>query len=203
MDKKIFLYLKTHKDTGLKYLGKTTQDSFEYKGSGIRWKNHIKKHGNNVHTEILFETTDKNEFAKIAKQYSIEMNIVESKEFANMCIEEGQGGNTWDKRGRFVSEKTRKKQSESRLGVRKSEEHKLALSKPKANTDNYKKPKTKEHKRKLVAHLALHNKRIRSPEELKKLSEGQKMSKQKCPNCDFYSTQSHVTRHLKRGVCHG
>jgi hypothetical protein len=53
---KISLYLKTHNQTGLQYLGKTTQDPFTYKGSGSYWRKHIAKHGNDVTTTILFES---------------------------------------------------------------------------------------------------------------------------------------------------
>jgi hypothetical protein len=90
----IYLYLKTHKQTGLKYLGKTIRNPFEYKGSGNFWLNHLKKYGNNVQTEILFQTEDKDLFRKTAKEYSIKYNIVESRNFANLTIEEGQGGQT-------------------------------------------------------------------------------------------------------------
>ena len=41
-----YLYVKTHKVTGLKYLGQTSKDPFKYNGSGTRWTNHIKKYGN-------------------------------------------------------------------------------------------------------------------------------------------------------------
>jgi len=44
----IYLYLKTHNITGLKYLGKTTQEPHKYWGSGIDWLLHIKKYGYNV-----------------------------------------------------------------------------------------------------------------------------------------------------------
>ena len=90
----IYLYLKTHKKTGLKYLGKTIKNPFEYKGSGNFWINHLKKYGNDVDTQILFQTEDKELFRKVAKEFSIKYNIVESKEFANLTIEEGQGGQT-------------------------------------------------------------------------------------------------------------
>lgn len=50
------LYVKTHLDTGLKYLGFTEQDPFLYKGSGTRWNNHLKSHGNNVWTNVIFQT---------------------------------------------------------------------------------------------------------------------------------------------------
>ena len=54
------LYIKTHNKTGLKYLGKTSYDPFKYKGSGTYWKRHIKKHGDDVITEILgsYETKE-------------------------------------------------------------------------------------------------------------------------------------------------
>ena len=40
-----YLYVKTHRITGLKYLGKTKQDPYKYRGSGVYWTSHIKKHG--------------------------------------------------------------------------------------------------------------------------------------------------------------
>lgn len=98
MSTTIYLYLKTHNRTGLKYLGKTIQDPFKYKGSGKRWINHLKKHGNDVTTEILFETTDKKKFSEVAIEYSKKWNIVDSDEFANFVLEEGQGGDTVSKK---------------------------------------------------------------------------------------------------------
>ena len=88
----IYLYKKTHNKTGLKYLGKTTRDPHIYSGSGLYWKRHIKEHGNDVSTEILFQTEDKEEFKKIALEYSLKFNIVESKEWANIREENGHGG---------------------------------------------------------------------------------------------------------------
>ena len=44
----IYLYVKQHSITGLKYFGKTTKiDPFLYKGSGKYWQRHIKKYGKN------------------------------------------------------------------------------------------------------------------------------------------------------------
>jgi len=94
MSNTIYLYLKTHNKTGLKYLGKTVRNPLLYHGSGKRWKRHLKKHGYDVTTEVLFETADKKLFKKVAKEYSINLNVVESNEFANLCPEEGQGGYT-------------------------------------------------------------------------------------------------------------
>ena len=90
----IYLYLKTHNKTGLKYLGKTVRDPYLYNGSGVYWSKHLEKHGNDIHTDILFETTCKEEFKKVATEISEKLNIIESAEFANMTIEQGQGGIT-------------------------------------------------------------------------------------------------------------
>lgn len=89
---KITLYLKTHKKTGLKYLGKTIQDPYTYLGSGKRWQNHLKKHGTDIKTEILFETDDPKKLAEQGIYYSKLWNVVESKDFANCKEESGDGG---------------------------------------------------------------------------------------------------------------
>lgn len=90
----IYLYIKTHNKTGLKYLGKTVQDPFTYKGSGKRWINHIKKHGNDVTTEVVgtYETIDdlRSDSIIISEKY----NIVNSNEWANLRPETGDGGDT-------------------------------------------------------------------------------------------------------------
>ena len=62
----IYLYVKTHQKTGLKYLGMTTKfDPHKYKGSGKLWKQHLKEYGNSYTTEILLGTTDKEEIIKL------------------------------------------------------------------------------------------------------------------------------------------
>ena len=99
MSKTIYLYLKTHNVTGLKYLGKTVQNPYEYMGSGKRWKSELNKYGIDVTTEILFETKCKEEFKRKAVEYSHKLNIVESTEFANYRIEEGDGGDTSNTEG--------------------------------------------------------------------------------------------------------
>lgn len=96
----IYLYVKTHNVTGWKYLGKTTKDPHKYDGSGVLWKKHIKKHGNNVTTEVIFETSDKNEFKDVAIKYSKEWNVVENSDWANLTVEEGQGGATYGNKGK-------------------------------------------------------------------------------------------------------
>jgi hypothetical protein len=92
----IYLYLKTHRKTGFKYLGKTVNDPFKYKGSGTHWLRHLNKHGYEVDTEILFTSDDKQEFKKVALKYSYDLDIVNSKNFANIRPESGDGGDTSD-----------------------------------------------------------------------------------------------------------
>ena len=91
---KITLYKKTHRKTGLKYLGKTIRDPFEYQGSGHRWTRHIAKHGYEVDTEILLETENPEEIKKWGEYYSKLWNVIESKDWANLKAEQGDGG--WD-----------------------------------------------------------------------------------------------------------
>lgn len=93
--KMLYLYLKTHQKTGLKYLGQTIRNPFTYKGSGKRWTNHLKVHGNDVSTEILKECHSREELKKWGLYYSQLWNIVDNSEFANCTMEEGTGGLTF------------------------------------------------------------------------------------------------------------
>ena len=106
----IYLYVKTHRKTGLKYLGKTeNKDPHKYQGSGIRWTRHIKKHGYDVDTEILRECIDYDELKYWGMYYSQLWNIVKSKEWANLKPENGNGGDTSQTPNYIASLKTRKK----------------------------------------------------------------------------------------------
>lgn len=87
-----YLYVKTHNITGLKYLGKTKNDPYKYKGSGKYWGHHIKLHGYNVTTEILRECQSNKEVKEWGIYYSSLWNIVESNDWANLKLEEGDGG---------------------------------------------------------------------------------------------------------------
>jgi hypothetical protein len=115
----ITLYIKTHKKTGLKYFGKTTKkDPFKYKGSGKYWLSHLKKHGNEVDTEIVATFLDDDECSKFALNFSKKNNIVESKEWANLRFENGFDGAP---NGNSFSPETIEKMRMSKIGKRPKE----------------------------------------------------------------------------------
>jgi len=135
----IYLYVKTHNKTGLKYLGKTTRKNPHlYPGSGIRWRKHLDKHGYDYSTEIIKECVTNKEVAKWGLYYSNLWNVVESNQWANLTPEIGNGGSMSGKnarmfgkhhsesskqkmsrsnKGKVVSEETRKKMSENHVGM--------------------------------------------------------------------------------------
>ena len=90
----MYLYLKTHNDTGKKYLGMTSYNPYEYKGSGLHWLRHIKKNGNDVRTEVLFESSNAEEFQSVAREYSDRWDVQNNKDFLNLVPENGDGNNT-------------------------------------------------------------------------------------------------------------
>ena len=94
MFKPTALYIKTHNTTGLKYFGKTTclDRIHSYKGSGVHWSRHLKAHGNSYTTELLGIWQDKDRLVKYSKKFCEEHNVVGSKEWANMVLEEGLQG---------------------------------------------------------------------------------------------------------------
>lgn len=88
----IYLYVKTHNKTGLKYLGKTSKnDPHKYSGSGKYWLNHLKIYGNDYTTEILKECQNNDEIKKWGMYYSNLWNVVKSDEWANLKEESGDG----------------------------------------------------------------------------------------------------------------
>lgn len=94
-----YLMIKTHKKTGLKYLCQSKQkNQNKYKGSGVDWTSHRRKHGNDVHTEIIRECSSKEELSYWGRYYSTLFNVVGAmddfgnKIWANMIPETGGGG---------------------------------------------------------------------------------------------------------------
>lgn len=93
----IYLYIKQHSITGLKYFGKTvSRNPFKYSGSGKYWVNHYKKYGKeHIKTLEIFGFDDQELCTEFALKFSEENNIVESKEWGNKRPENGlDGGDT-------------------------------------------------------------------------------------------------------------
>ena len=145
----IYLYIKTHKITGLKYLGKTIQDPFKYLGSGKDWLPHLAKYGKDHYTEILMECQTKEEFKYWGRYYSRLWNIVNSQDdygnkiWANQKIEGGDGGCS------FRSPETRAKISASNKKGPQSLEHRANISA--AKKGRILGPLSLEHRAKLSA----------------------------------------------------
>ena len=93
-----YLYIKTHKITGLKYFGQTKTNPFKYSGSGTDWRKHIARYGRDILTEIVFQTTNKKELTAQGRYYSCLWNVVGAmdnfgnKIWANRIPETGGGG---------------------------------------------------------------------------------------------------------------
>lgn len=173
----IYLYLKTHNKTGLKYLGKTTsKDPFKYRGSGLYWKQHLSKHGNDVDTKILGEFDSVKEARKEGIRLSRLWNIIDSDEFANLMEETCDG--TVGK-GRKMTSEHKAKLSKSHSGEIHTEERKTNVS------------RALKGKKKSEAHKNL-------------MKEGMRLAKlnplpDKCPKCGFQTKwTTSLRRHLKR-----
>ncbi len=124
------LMIKQHNVTGLKYFHKTILlDKIDtYHGSGIYWKRHLKKHGNdwsNIWVSEVF--TDKSDLVEFATLVSEMFNIVESDEWANLVIENGISGGAINN-GVILTEEHKAKISKSHIGKHVSDETKNKMS---------------------------------------------------------------------------
>lgn len=110
----IYLYVKTHTVTGLKYFGKTTHNPHKYTGSGKYWLRHLLKHGYDyVTTKIIAEFDDPVKCKEFALDFSARNNIVESDDWANLIEENGQDGAPAGHPGHKFTEEQRKAISDS------------------------------------------------------------------------------------------
>lgn len=154
--KPTWLYIKQHNVTGLKYFGKTINDPIVYKGSGKRWVNHIKKHGNDVTTIWCQLFKDKETMVLYATSFSKEHNITESTEWANLMIEDGlQGGFTGP-----ISVETKIKRSiaqKKRVRMPVSNDTKIKISNSKKGQEPWNKGKTGIYSAEAIAHLSAIN----------------------------------------------
>lgn len=142
--KPTYLYVKTHNVTGLRYFGKTVGDPYSYSGSGKHWLRHLRKHGNDVTTEVIGYFLCPEECEKEALTFSHDNQIVESPQWANMIVENGlDGGATGRTNYPPMTEETRKRLSKSLRG-------RVPWNKGKKGvTPGNRKPRTEEQKAKL------------------------------------------------------
>ena len=127
--KPTYLYIKVHKKTGMRYLGKTTRKNPDaYLGSGTYWKSHIRKHGKeHVQTSWKQLFLDRDELVKMALRLSEDNDIVNSNTWANLVSENGLDGLTVGfqsprkgKPGKKHSTETKSKIRNSLLGNKNS-----------------------------------------------------------------------------------
>jgi len=104
----IYLCIKTHSKTGLKYLCKTIKDPYKYCGSGVDWKKHLKEYGKEHTTKILKECKSHSELSYWGRYYSDLWNVSSSSEWANRIPETGAGTGSHLK-GKVRPELTRQK----------------------------------------------------------------------------------------------
>ena len=190
----IYLYLKTHNQTGLKYLGKTIKaDPHKYTGSGTYWLHHLKTHGYDYSTEILKECQTEEELKHWGLYYSNLWNIVESEEFANLKEESGDGGknstetkikkskaksgsnNPMFGKNRIMSEEAKRKISETLKGRESPNKGRIPWNKGKCKpkpvqikSKNRCKTLTEEHRSKISEAMKFHKV---SEETKKKISQ--------------------------------
>lgn len=179
-----WLYIKQHNITGLRYFGKTTKDPVTYNGSGKYWKDHIKKHSNDVTTVWCELFTDKNQLIEYALKFSSDNNIIESNEWANLILENGIDGNVpGNKRTQETKIKlslAHKGQNAWNKGIPRTKEVKDAISRANTGKDAWNKgipcdDKIKDAVSKANKGKAAWNKGIpRTEEEKQKIREGRK-----------------------------
>lgn len=121
-----WLYIKQHNKTGLKYFGKTIRKNpITYVGSGVAWRQHLAEHGSDITTIWCQLFTSKDELVNYAVKFSLDNNIVDSAEWANLMIEEGLGSRCI---GRKDSPETIEKRRLKNLGKKRTPEQRKRMS---------------------------------------------------------------------------
>lgn len=179
----IYLYIKTHhvktsKGIILKYFGRTTQDPFKYAGSGTYWMRHLNKYGNGMDTVIYgtyYLEKEKDLLKETALRFSVDNNIVNSKEWANLEVENGLDGGL---PVGLMSDKARSNVSAAKMGKPAHNKGKTHTPEARAKMSASKKGKPPPNKGKTL-----------SAETRANISAGSKKRlKIECPHCEraFY-----------------
>jgi hypothetical protein len=135
------LYIKEL--SGILYFGKTKQEDAEkYSGSGVKWKDRIKKYGKkNIKTLWLSDIyTDPFIIHEVAIHFSKENDIVNSDKWANLKTETGlDGGSTkgHKKSKESVQKRSGENHPNKKLSVRtKIKNSKIGVSLSQSHRDN-------------------------------------------------------------------
>lgn len=221
MTKPVYLYIKIHNNTGLMYFGRTVNPNPEkYSGSGVYWRNHLKKYGKNIST-ILFEKFDSLEDAKeFAIFFSEEYDIVNSNKWANMIVETAEqksnmtgythtkesllkmsmanlGENHWNY-GKTRPDEVKEKIKKSNIGVKRSDSTKQKVSE--SMKEQYKNGKVSPLKdlNKQGENNPFYGKHHSEETKLKislaKLGKGKPQEIIKCPHCGKIGGKSALRR---------
>jgi hypothetical protein len=91
----IYLYIKQCSHCQLQYFGKTSRDPFKYKGSGVHWRNHLKKYNCSAKTLEVFKFESIEEASIFAIEFSLKNDIVKSKSWANSIVETALDGGSF------------------------------------------------------------------------------------------------------------
>lgn len=205
----IYLYVKTHNHTGLKYLGKTTREDYHrYTGSGKYWLRHCEKHGYNYSTEIIKVCKLVEELKFWGLYYTNLWNVVESDEWANLKEEVGDGGSH--------GVATKNKISKTMCGVPKqpfTETHKKNISKSAIGRVPWNKGLSKETDIR-VENNAISRSRSKYSEETKKSfrkprseqakinmsigQQGKKYPKVPCLCCGYLFASNSIPSHMRK-----
>lgn len=210
----IYLYVKQHSVTGLKYFGKTYHTNpFKYLGSGEYWTKHIKQHGTDqVKTIEVWGFDDQETCTNFAIKFSNENNIVNStdnfgkKIWANLIIENGLDGGSKGQKQHPNSNQTGKKRSEeskqkmrlAKIGKKQTQEHiqkRVNKNKGKKWTDeqksNYKKIRVygpEERKKRRINGIG----RKHSKETIEKMKKPKETTT--CPHCHINGSIANMKR---------
>lgn len=153
--KYLYLMVKKHKLTGLKYLCKkithSDKKAINYLGSGSYWRNHINKNGKLIETEILIKLpiTDIKKFELLCLEFSEKFNIVESDEWANLIPENGRQGGIVGKHHHTKRDEYREYFSKNNPCKNDNVKEKLRLANIGINNPFYGKTHSIEHKLRL------------------------------------------------------
>jgi hypothetical protein len=205
-----WLYVKRHRQTGLKYFGKTVRDPMKYIGSGGYWKKHIKAHGRDVETVWCKLFIDQSSLVEFAELFSEFYNIVKEtdrngkKSWANEVPENGlHGGQNAGMpsplkgkptgRPSVWKNKKRPEQSNAMKGRKQTAEHSAKIS---ASLKNH--IRTTEHKTAISkAKKGVPNPKVSiALEGNPKLNsnKGKKLKTYKCRNCEVETTGGNLKR---------